>query len=238
MVVRRKRTNGSTKAQFAKESDLYAPIKAHLEQLGYVVKAEVKGCDLVGRRESEPPLIVEMKLTFNLRLLLQGVDRLSLSDSVYLAVATVPDDWKLVLKLCRRVGLGFIQVGKNRVDVLLEPLPYKPRQNKRRISQLLNEYTRRKGDPNVGGVRGIKLMTAYRQQALRCANLLLHQGAMTLRAMRAADDVPDAASILQRDYYGWFQRVGRATYELSPRGRKEFQNSSATADLTNPASTS
>ncbi len=30
------------------ESDLYAPVKALLEGQGYVVKGEVRGCDVVG----------------------------------------------------------------------------------------------------------------------------------------------------------------------------------------------
>ena len=45
------------------ESDLYPPIKRHLERLGLEVKGEVCGCDLVGLSEGSPDLIVigEMK---------------------------------------------------------------------------------------------------------------------------------------------------------------------------------
>ena len=53
---------------------------------GYEVKGEVRGCDLVARRGDEPPVIVELKLRFNLALVLQGIDRLALSERVYLAV--------------------------------------------------------------------------------------------------------------------------------------------------------
>lgn len=69
------------------ETDLYSPIKAYFEQRGFVVKAEVRHCDLVGiRSDLDEPLIVEMKKTFNLSLLLQGMQRLKLSPIVYLAV--------------------------------------------------------------------------------------------------------------------------------------------------------
>jgi hypothetical protein len=68
------------------EADLYAPVKRFLERQGYDVKGEVRGCDLVARRGEEPLVIVELKLRFNLALVLQGVERLALSDAVYLAV--------------------------------------------------------------------------------------------------------------------------------------------------------
>ncbi len=32
-------------------------------------------------------------------------------------------------------------------------------------------------------------------------------------------DVPHAARILQTNVYGWFERVGRGVYALSPRGQ-------------------
>ena len=64
------------------ESDLYAPVKALLEGQGYVVKGEVRGCDVVGVRGNEPPVVVELKRVFGLGLVLQGVDRLALSDKV------------------------------------------------------------------------------------------------------------------------------------------------------------
>lgn len=44
-----------------KETDLYWPIKAFLEDQGYEVKAEVIDCDVVAMRNDEPPLIVELK---------------------------------------------------------------------------------------------------------------------------------------------------------------------------------
>ena len=62
------------------ESDLYAPVKALLEGQGYVVKGEVRGCDVVAVRAGEPPVIVELKRTFGLGLVLQGIDRLAASD--------------------------------------------------------------------------------------------------------------------------------------------------------------
>ncbi|MBL6614373.1 MAG: hypothetical protein ISP45_10205, partial [Reyranella sp.] len=201
------------------ESDLYAPVKALLEEQGYVVKGEVRGCDVVGVRGEEPPVIVELKRIFGLGLVLQGIDRLALSDRVYVAVGQWPRQMRNVKKLCRRLGLGLLVIADARADVVLDPLPYKPRANKRKAGRLLGEHRRRVGDPNLGGLAmRAPLMTAYRQEALRCAALLASHGPMAPKAMRAAADVPNAAKILRHDHYGWFERVERGVYALTPQG--------------------
>ncbi len=211
------------------ETDLYAPVKAFLEAQGYDVKAEIHGCDLVAVRGAEPPLIVELKKRFTLDLLLQGVDRLALTDTVYLAVpqpgrkasGASPHD-SGVRKLCRRLGVGLLIVDTGRaagheVEVLLDPVPYSPRKDKARTARLLGEHARRCGDPNRGGSTRVPIVTAYRQDALRCARLLA-AGPLSLKALRAAGAPKDAAAILQRNVYGWFERIAKGTYGLSAAG--------------------
>ena len=205
----------------ALESDLYRPVKTLLEGQGYVVKGEVRGCDVVAVRGKEPPVVVELKRTFSLGLVLQGIDRLALTDLVYLAVGQWPRQMKNVRKLCRRLGLGFIVVSGDKADVVLDPAPYKPRQNKRKAGRMLGEHARRVGDPNLGGqAMRAPLMTAYRQQALRCAELLAANGPMKVAASRAACDATQAASILQAAVSGWFERVERGVYAITPKGRE------------------
>src|SRR2546429_6901676 len=69
------------------ETALYLPVKRFLENLGFTVKGEVGGCDLVGLSADNPPLaaIGELKLGFNLVVILQAVDRAGASDEVWLA---------------------------------------------------------------------------------------------------------------------------------------------------------
>ena len=210
------------------EATLYAPVKGFLEACGYEVKGEVRGCDLVARRGDEEPIVVELKLRFNLALVLQGIDRLALTERVYLAVPRPPSrrrrsrglapDSPDIRKLCRRVGLGLMLVGRRNVEILEEPLPYRPRIAKARALRLKDEFDRRLGDANIGGATGVPIVTAYRQDALRCAHALASSGPMRIAALRAAAGVPGAARILQRNVYGWFIRLERGTYTLSEGG--------------------
>ena len=209
-----------------REEQLYGPVKAFLEGQGYAVKGEVRGCDLVARRGDEPPVIVELKRAFTLELLLQGVDRLALSERVYVAVPA-RSRWSArrrnrgaALKLCRRLGLGLLEVGPEpgRVKPLLDPVPYRPRPSRKRQDLLLREFERRIGDANTGGQSRRPIVTAYRQNALRCAVVLDHEG--PTRAGRVAAATGFAAGVLLRqDVYGWFRRVERGVYDLTPEGR-------------------
>jgi hypothetical protein len=211
------------------EAALYLPLKQFLERQGYEVKGEVRGCDLVARRGDEPPVIVELKLRFNLTLILQGVDRLAMTERVYLAVrrperrargGPLAPERPEIRKLCRRLGLGLMLVGLSRktVEILEEPVPYRPRQAKSRALRLMDEFSRRIGDANVGGAVGVPLVTAYRQDALRCAHAIALYGPMRLGALRTMAGVPKAAGILQRNVYGWFKRIERGIYSLTPEG--------------------
>jgi hypothetical protein len=218
---------------FERETDLYLPIKAYLEGQGYEVKSEVVGCDLVARRADEPPLIVELKIGFTLPLVLQGVDRLALSDHVYLAVG-VPArpsrgslwrrERRSIQKLCRRLGLGLLAVHEPTsgraalVEPVLDPLPYRPRANRRRQVVLLREFAHRVGDPNTGGANRRPIMTVYRQSALRCAALLAGQGPSRAADVARATGVSRAGALMRRDVYGWFERIERGIYGLTPKG--------------------
>lgn len=225
------------------ETALYGPVKRFLEALGYEVKGEVCGCDLVARRGDEPPIIVELKLRLTLALVLQGIDRLAVSERVYLAVPRPPrtarglmPDAPTVRRLCRRIGVGLLLVGRNGVAVIEEPVPYRPRPARRRAARLLSEFERRRGDPNVGGRNRAPIITAYRQDALRVARTLAAQGVMRLPELRTATGVADAAPILQRNVYGWFTRVARGSYGLSSIGQAALERfADALAALAEPA---
>ncbi|MBB4196619.1 hypothetical protein CCR94_20475 [Rhodoblastus sphagnicola] len=206
------------------ETDLYLPIKRHLESLGLEVKGEVRGCDLVAVSQdaTERVVIGELKQSFTLELVLQGVDRVSACDEVWLAVALSRrgrgrEGDSRVKKLCRLLGFGLLAVAADgRVELLVEPAPWTPRRDPKRRSRIVEEHRRRRGDPVVGGSTRVPQMTAYRQQALAIARAL-SEGPLRPRDFKIL--APDAAKILLRNVYGWFERIARGLYGLTPAGR-------------------
>lgn len=197
------------------EVDLYAPVKSFLERQGFDVKGEVGHCDVVAVRGDEPPVIVELKLRFTLGLVLQAIDRLRVSETVYVAVPAAAVRRRGIRPLCRRLGIGLLVVHglAREVEVAVEPGPYRPPRDRRRATRLLAEHARRAGDPTPGGATRVPIMTAYRQEALRVAATLA-DGPRTVAEVRALASAPGAGRILARDPYGWFERVARGRYRL------------------------
>ena len=141
-------------------------------------------CLCLAVRGDEEPVVVELKLSLNLGVLLQAVDRVALTSNVYVGVPVgcgiLNTQRKRVVKLLRMLGLGLITVDPGRnggAHAELHPGEYRPRKVKPRRDQLLAEFSKRVGDPNAGGTdmrRGI--MTAYRQRALAVAVYLRANG--------------------------------------------------------------
>jgi len=207
------------------ETSLYLPVKRFLEGLGFEVKGEVCGCDLVALDRGTPAAVVigELKLSFTLELVLQAVDRSAACDEVWLAVrASVRGRGResdaRVRKLCRLLGFGLLAVSNSgKVEVLVKPVPWRPRRDAKRRSKIVDEHRRRQGDPAVGGSTRQPIMTAYRQQAVACA------AALALAPARPRDlkpAAPDAPKILLSNVYGWFVRVERGIYTLSEAGKE------------------
>lgn len=199
-------------------------MKRFLEAAGYAVKGEVGGCDLVGLLEGEPPLVVicELKQVFNLELVLQAVDRQAQSDEVWIAARTSAtgkgrERDRRFRDLCRRLGLGMLGVSAtDHVEIIVSPLAPLPKKNTRKRVRLVEEHRRRKGDPAIGGSTRQPIMTAYRQQALACADALKH-GPLRPRDLKAT--TPIAAKILLHNVYGWFDRIDRGLYGLTDAGQ-------------------
>ena len=210
------------------ERSLYPPVKSFLEAQGYEVKGEVNGCDLVAIRGEEAPVIVELKTTFSLSLVFQGIARQGLSDNVYLAVPPFTGRamrHRDALALCRRLGLGLLTVQlvpSSLVEALLDPAPYRPHRRRAATGRLLREFQHRVGDPNEGGTSRRKIVTAYRQDALRCAVHLGRNGPTKAEVVARITGVERAGAIMRADHYGWFERAAetpRGVYDLTPKGR-------------------
>ena len=204
------------------------------------MKGEVAGCDAVGVRPGAGTrshlVLAELKLGFTLELVLQAVDRLAAGDEVWLAVLATRrgrDRDRRVSRLCQALGVGLLAVSLGRgkeggeIAILAEPPPCRPRANPRTRRRLLAEHAARAGDPTPGGSGGVPIMTAYRQRALACA-ALLRGGPGRPRDLRPA--ALDAARILHRNVYGWFDRVERGVYRLSGTGEAAVTGGTASAE--------
>ena len=206
------------------ETTLYKPVKRFLEGLGFSVKGEIGHCDVVGLREGEPPVVVvcELKMQFNMDLVLQAVDRASACDEVWLAAKMSKrgkgrEHDARFRNLCRRLGFGLLGVtSTGTVELLLSPAALAPRRDPRKRSRLIDEHRRRRGDPVEGGGSRQPIMTAYRQEALACAAALI-EGPKRPRDLRPAN--PNAQKILHRNVYGWFAQQARGVYEITDAGR-------------------
>ncbi len=210
------------------ETEIYAPVKAWLETLGYEVKAEIGAADVVAVREGCVPLIVELKVGFSLTLLHQAVSRQTITDDVYIAVPRWKGraGWKVFKKntgLCKRLGLGVLSVDLNVgiVQVHADPAPFKPRKVKARKAALLSEFSRRVGDPNVGGTRG-KLVTAYLQESENMAAYLAENGPTKGAIVAKATGVSRATRMMANNHYGWFERAEKGIYRLTTAGHAKF----------------
>ncbi|MGB6117816.1 MAG: DUF2161 family putative PD-(D/E)XK-type phosphodiesterase [Mesorhizobium sp.] len=210
-----------------RETDLYLPVKRMLEEQGYVVKGEVGAVDVMGMREGDEPVIVELKAGFSLALFHQAIERQALTDAVYVAVPQMSGraSYKALVenrKLCRRLGLGLITVrlSDGFVETHCDPEPYRPRQSKPRKTRLLREFARLVGDPNKGGATRRNLVTGYRQEALRCLALLSASGPTKAAGVAAGCGVIHARKLMADNHYGWFERVSTGIYGLSPKGEQ------------------
>ncbi|WP_413719114.1 DUF2161 domain-containing phosphodiesterase [Silicimonas sp. MF1-12-2] len=208
-----------------RETDLYPPVKAFLEGQGYEVKAEVGPADVVACRGDEDPVVVELKTGFSLTLIHQAVARQAITDAVYIAAPRGKGRpflgaLKNMTTLCRRLGLGLITVRMDDalVEVHCDPAPFRTRQSKGKRERLLREFARRDGDPNTGGTRG-GIVTAYRQDAVRCAEHLAAAGPTKGALVAKATGVARATRMMADNHYGWFARVDTGVYGLTDAGR-------------------
>jgi hypothetical protein len=109
------------------------------------------------------------------------------------------------------------------IQVLLDPSPYVPRKNSGKAGRLKKEFDARVGDPNAGGATRTKIITSYRQNALRCAALLSKSGALKANEVKQQTGVEKAATLMRNNHYGWFEKVERGIYKLAECAETELK---------------
>lgn len=204
-----------------KETELYGPVRDYFIDRGFKVRAEVRDIDVVAVKE-DLLVGIELKKRLTVDLLTQGALRQKTCDLVYVAVPKpkriVKDKaMKNLLYLLRRLELGllYVDLEKKRVLEVLVPSFYALDQGRRaRIKEkvrILEETHKRSMDGNVGGSKGKKLLTAYREEALRAVALLRLKGVVSPKELKARGL---KSSLLNNNYYQWFFKVGHGKYAL------------------------
>ena len=211
-----------------RESDMYEPVKDFFTGRGYSVSAEVKDCDIVAVKD-DSIVVVEMKTAFNLKLIYQGLDRLKISQDVYLCIprpsSMMKASNKNMLNLIKKLGLGLMTVATDSplrtVAILCIPgSEKKDKINAGRRNKVLKEITMRTKDVNIGGSKGIKLCTAFREKSIKIACIMERNGGVSAAELSHKYDCEqDAYRIIYSNYYGWFEKTAdKGVYTLSKAG--------------------
>ena len=91
-----------------READMYAPVRDYFNGLGYKVRGEVAKCDLAAERDGEL-VVVEFKKNFTLRLVYQALERLALTDQIYVAIPrpkiVASSEYRGMLRLLKKLEL-------------------------------------------------------------------------------------------------------------------------------------
>lgn len=215
-----------------KETDLYPPVKALLVSAGYEVHGEVKDADVAAVKDGLLT-IVELKTSFNLKLVLQAAERQKLTGSVYAAIPRPKykkrfgRDFKDKADLLKRLGVGLIFVNMDAdppyaqvvFDANPEPAFPRPSRYSKRVGRLRQELASRSGDYNAGGTNG-PIMTAYKEQALAALSALAEASPQMPKELKKKTGNPKVGRLLIDNHYGWFERTARGWYAPSQAGLK------------------
>ncbi len=215
------------------ESDLWKPVSDFFINEGYMVRSEVKDCDITAIK-GEELIVVELKRNLSVELLAQAVKRQRAADLVYIAVPKPKRlignaKWRDICHLVRRLELGLILVSfkgkQGTVELAIEPMPFdrerSKKMNKRKREGIIKEASSRYMDANIGGSTGKKLVTAYRESSIFIACCLEKYGPLSPKKLRGlGTEEKKTTSILSENHYGWFQKIDRGIYSITEEGRK------------------
>ncbi len=217
-----------------KETDLFPPIKKYFESIGYSVNGEVQGCDLTAVNGDEL-IIVELKKSFNLKLLYQALERQKITENVYVAIPMpkrlYDRSFVSLTNLLKKLKLGLILVSMSsavkNVLIYIEPVTAVVNRKNNKKSSILKEIDGRTIDVNVGGSTGSQILTSYKEKVIKIACCLEKYGKMAARDLKERYGCDrDVWRILNENIYGWFCKVEPKIYDLTQKGRDMLKASS------------
>jgi len=217
-----------------KESDMYEPIKKLLTSQGFIVRGEVKDCDIAAIKEGEL-WIVEMKLAANLTLIYQAIERQTATESVFIAVPRPKnnknDNFSMLKKLVKKLNLGLITVALDsslkQAEIIIFPNVKKIKETKK-TEEIKKELLSRTTDTTGGTTKKIK-NTAYRESCVHVACMLEVKGELSSKSLIELGCSKGTYSILKSNYYNWFVNSSRGIYTLSDIGKSYLEENASTS---------
>lgn len=232
------------------EKDLFNPIKSYFEAFGYVCDGEVNDIDLYMEKSPKPgtkkvedaapeSVAVELKQSLDFKSVQQAALRQKITDHVFIGIFKPKDlyssSFQDKLYILKRLGIGLIVVSKrsHMVEVVSSPevseLSAYQRHNTGKKKALSAEFQKRKTKSNVGGVKGTKLITSYREEALLVLDALINLGGeASTKDIRSNSGIKNATQIMYNNYYGWFSRSDNGRYKVEEPGYQAAEEYSET----------
>ncbi len=215
---------------------MYGPVNRFFQDAGYVVRGEIANCDVVAAKKEADLIAIELKLTLNLSVITQAVERQRLCKEVWIAIARPACQlrtrkWQHLLHVLQRLELGLLLVALDQpgqpVEAVLLPRMIDRtqviRRNKVRYEQMKKEFWGRHGDRNKGGSTKVSRVTVYREQALLVAAALQTEPAATAAQLRKLGAPAKTWNILYDNHYHWFESKGKGLYTLTEAGQKALR---------------
>ena len=214
---------------------MYEPIRQLLNELGFIVRGEVKNCDVAAIKEDEL-WVVEMKLSANLTLLCQAMERKTITNFVFIAIPRPKNsrnrNFSLLKKIISKLELGLILVSLDSpiplAEIAIHPQGNK-KNNPKKSESVRKEILGRSSD-TAGGASNTKVSTAFREKCIKIACLMEAAGELGSRELLKLGCEKDTATVLRNNHYGWFSKTGNGKYILSTTG-KEYLHSNANSPL-------
>ena len=88
-------------------------------------------------------------------------------------------------------------------------------------ARLLSEFENRITSFNEGGVTKTKIITSYRERAIKIA-YYLKESPKTVKEIKLLTSDDKCNTILQKNYYLWFERIERGIYQLTDIGKTDL----------------
>lgn len=222
------------------EKDLYPPVKSYFENRGYEVRAEVIDTDVIAKKDGKLTAI-EMKKSLNMKVLYQALNRKGITSDVYIAVPVIKNikkDMRYLLYILKRLELGLLFVFENGfVHCVAEPSPCNIGSIKvshRREAYHAKEFDGRSLDGNVAGSCKTKILTAYKEKAIRVVCIMMKHGEVSPKRLRDEFKMDKSVSALMRNnFYGWFYLKSRGVYGVTSKGIEEIKEYTELVDLIN-----